>query len=121
MNYKKILVTLFTILGVYTIPISTMAYTQEDINSAKSIARGKAPLRGSPNPDQDAYLRYYNETLAHLKSVLAMGFEVYTKTLNYAWDIENIPILNTTTISKENFQEVLNDAINLYTYLINNP
>ena len=47
-------------LRVCTIPISTMAYTQEDINSAKSIARGKAPLRGSPNPDQDAYLRYYN-------------------------------------------------------------
>ena len=50
-----------------------------------------------------------------------MGFAVYTKTLNYVWDIENIPILNTTTISKENFQEVLNDAINLCTYLINNP
>ena len=107
----------------FTISAPTMAYTQEDIDSARSIARSKAPLTkaGIANPTLGAWTKYYNETLAHLTSILHMGFDTYTKTLTYGWDIENIPVLKTSPLTKENFEIIINDAINLYTYLINNP
>ncbi len=115
-----------------------MAYTQEDIDSARSIARSKESLTkvGIANPPTlrawiecyneasvalRAWIKYYNETLAHLTGILEIGFDAYTKTPTYGWDIKNIPVLKTSTLTKENFEIIINDAINLYTYLISNP
>ena len=120
MKFKKLLCTAF--LALSWCATSAAAYNEDDIACAKNMALSMTPVRGVPNGTLDAQRRYYTQTRDHLRAILNMGFDAYTRSLDFPYDVRAIPVLkryyNENNFNAGNFEDVVTDAIRLFDYLI---
>ncbi len=121
MKHKKVLCSFATFLMACAFSTSIAVFTPCDVQQARNIAANRAPLRNAAEPYLDARRQYYQETLNHLTDVQNMGFAIYRRSIDYKWDIHNIPVLNRMHPAGTNFQATIDDAIGLYSFLLQNP
>ena len=116
MKFKKLLCTAF--LALSWCATSAAAFDAEDIEFAKRQALSWAPVRGVPNGTLAARIQYYTQTRDHLRAILNMGFEAYTRSLDFPYDSREIAFLNRQCASgnfnADNFVSVIKKAIILH-------